>query len=557
MITSIRGWQGRLYEHYINPLDRRRAISLLVMNGLLLLASIIGFGALVVLPLTQGLPVSVADVIPFAFAPVVLVVSVRFILIGELRIAARVFVGIVLAGILIPRLGQVNGTETMVLIIPIVAAGMLLERRELLIVAGVTLLALVFAALNQAQMVEPTAAILARTLPVDLSFALLGVGITLALLYLFAGAADRLSNDMVQTQRHLTNIQSFRTAVGQIADDTALLLRLNSLLTQEMQYTFAQVYLYDEQGQQLNVYVRTGTGTRFVVRTAELGPESAVQVALRRHEMQMVTPATPYLQRAYLMPSIQYALVLPLLVEGQVIGVLDIQSSALENPFQDSEVRLLQLVATDLAQSLVQMRVQSELRTALAESQRVSTRLESQVNDLRRRLEQSFGGDWAHYLEGRGSTALGFDILNREVQPASDLPPDLQAAMQRRETVVETHDREQVVNIPIVQHNEVLGAMSFALPRDQVITSRQLEMARAVAARLTAALENARLVEQSQAQASRERKTSEIAGQLMSQQEVRTLLDTAAGSFNEALGAIYTRIYLEPGALVTQSEEAL
>src|SRR5690606_8761835 len=81
--------------------------------------------------------------------------------------------------------------------------------------------------------------------------------------------------------------------------------------------------------------------------------------------------------------------------------------------------------------------------------------------------------------------------------------------------------------------------------------------ANAVANRLAAALETARLVEQTRSQAERERKAGEISGLLLGQQDVHAVLETAAQSFNDALGAVYTRIYLEPEALQARSEEAL
>jgi hypothetical protein len=41
----------------------------------------------------------------------------------------------------------------------------------------------------------------------------------------------------------------------------------------------------------------------------------------------------------------------------------------------------------------------------------------------------------------------------------------------------------------------------------------------------------------------------------MGQQEVSMLINVAAQNFNEALGAIYTHIYLEPEALSSQVGE--
>jgi hypothetical protein len=195
----------------------------------------------------------------------------------------------------------------------------------------------------------------------------------------------------------------------------------------------------------------------------------------------------------------------------------------------------------------------------LETQQSTSERLQTQVTELRRQYEQTLGSDWVNYLQSRGMAAFGFDLAGRNVglRPASDLPDHLQAAMQRGEMMTEMRGSEQIINLPIKRFNEVLGAMSFTLPVDHKLTDRQIDMANAVANRLAVALENARLVEQSQAQAARERKAGEISDLLLGQQEISTLLNIAAESFNEALGATFTRIYLEPAALFNRNEEAV
>ncbi len=54
------------------------------------------------------------------------------------------------------------------------------------------------------------------------------------------------------------------------------------------------------------------------------------------------------------------------------------------------------------------------------------------------------------------------------------------------------------------------------------------------------------LFEQTQAQAFRERKATEVANMLIGATDVRSVLERAAETFNEALGAVSTRITLQP-----------
>jgi GAF domain-containing protein len=97
--------------------------------------------------------------------------------------------------------------------------------------------------------------------------------------------------------------------------------------------------------------------------------------------------------------------------------------------------------------------------------------------------------------------------------------------------------------VPINYRGDILGAMTFNVR--QAITERQADMLRTVAARLGLALENNRLYEQSQAQAARERKAGEITNRLITATDIQSVLNVAAESFNEALGAVRTRVHIE------------
>jgi GAF domain-containing protein len=192
------------------------------------------------------------------------------------------------------------------------------------------------------------------------------------------------------------------------------------------------------------------------------------------------------------------------------------------------------------------------LQRSLREQSGFNNRLQTQITEYQQRERRSVSGAWGSYLEGRGQTAIGYNIeRDNQATPiaATDLPESLHTTLASGTLQVEIRGDEQVINVPITFRDQTLGAMSFAVPKDQPISDRQIEMAQIVSQRLALALENTRLFEQSQAQAIRERKASEINTALIGATDVRAVLDLAAESFNEALGAIHTRIYIQPGML--------
>lgn len=556
MTGIFRRWFAAIQRQYVNPLERRRALGLTIMNGVVLVAALLGFILIDLIPLTRGGSLGLDDLIPFVVAPVLVFFIQRFVLSGNIRFASWIFTALVVISTLIPRFDSINGTTTVIFIVPVVTAGILLDRRDFFIAVGALTFGILVAAFNQSQITEPFTVIRSEVVLRDLTIVLLSVGISVAFLYIFSGTSEKIADDILENRERLEMLQAAR--LGSANDENTVLVRAADLLMEKMLYTFSQVHLLDENGN-LNTYVRTGMGTRHSVSRTSLPTQNAIHEAMRRKEPVYVSVFDALETRGHLLPSVVHAVALPLILEDRAIGVLDVQSNQNQNPFSDSEMTILTLIATELADALNHTRTQAQLQRVLETHESTREHLQNQVGELRRQLEQSLGSDWTSYLRSRNQIAFGFDLVggNLNLTPANDLPEHLKAAMLRGETVVDLRGQEQIINVPIRRYDEVLGAMSFAVPAEHLLTERQMEMANAVANRLAVALENARLVEQSQAQAARERKAGEISDQLLSQQEVRTLLDTAAQSFNEALGAIYTRIYLEPEALANRNEEAV
>ncbi|MAS35310.1 MAG: hypothetical protein CL610_14955 [Anaerolineaceae bacterium] len=556
MIGMIRGWYETVQHQYNNPLDQRRAAGLSTANLVLLVAAAVALVAVIVLPLLAGEPLPVDVIISIIAVPFVVGAIQRLVLIGNVQLAARAFVALATLAALIPVIDGNHQNQVVMLAVALVAAGTLLRRRDIFLVIAVLAAGLIFGALQQRGLTEPITLVPADSTLQDLVMVLFALGISAVVLTIFSGTSEQVATGFQDNQQRLRWLTAAR--LGSAPDENTVMVRTGDLLMEELLYTFTQFHLLDERNQ-LFTYVRTGMGTRHTVTRATFSDESAIYEAIRQQQTIAVSVYDRLETHAHFLPSTQWALALPLIAEGKVIGVLDIQSSQKRSPFHDSERTLLELVAAETAAALTQTRTQAELRRVLETRDTAAERLQAQITDLRRQVEQSRGSDWMSYLQNRGQSAFGFDLGGRNLTltAANDLPEHLRAAMLRGEMVIEKHQNDQVVNLPIKRYDEVLGGMSFALPADQVLTPRQIDMANEVTNRLAVALENARLVEQSQAQAARERKAGEVSNLLLGQQEVRTLLDTAAESFNEALGAIYTRIYLDPEILFDRGEEAL
>jgi GAF domain-containing protein len=242
-------------------------------------------------------------------------------------------------------------------------------------------------------------------------------------------------------------------------------------------------------------------------------------------------------------------LTVPIFNGDDLLGALDVQA-AHDQPFTANQIEAFRSLGQRLGAALAHARLITDLRQAVREREEAAAYMRAQLTQMQgssRRLLQS---GWNQYLQSRGAV-FGYDLQNSggSIVPAADVPQDILPALTRGDVVAEMRGDEQVISAPIISRGEMLGAMTFAVPADRAIGDDEIETVRTIANRLGLALENNRLLEQTQAQALRERKATEVANILLTATSIESLMELAAENFNEALNAINTRIYLEPGAM--------
>ncbi len=555
MINLMRGWISRIERQYINPVDRQRAIGVTLINIVMMMGLLVSAVITLALPLVRNEALSTTAIIVHVFVVGVLFITQRFILNGSLRLAIWVLVVFLIAIVFIINFESIHSVTMVGILVPVVAAGLLLDRRELGFALALIAITVVVSAINQTQLSETREVILSSQVGYDALIIGISFGAAVGILYIFSGSAERFVNDALLSIDRYDQLSEFSEQLDQAQDENTLFARVSELIVDKMVYPFSQLHLYDAEGN-LSAYRRTGMGTRYAVSRTDSGSETAIGQAIRQQDFFLVSLQDSPSRRSHLLPSSTYGILVPLVFNKKVIGVLDVQSSQVISPFTRGEIVLLKLIGKKFTTAFMHQREVNSLQLLVQERDTMNTRLRNQIVELRRQSDEIVGSEWSAYLEGRSKDAYGFDLKQGDMAlvSANDLPAELRPALESGQTVVETTANGQIINVPIMLRNETLGAMAFTLPRNQIVSERQLEMAKVVSERLALALENARLVEQSQNLALRERKASEIASILIGQQEVGSLLNIAAQNFNEALGAVYTHIYLEPEAFASFKE---
>ncbi len=569
MIKRIREHYFTLRHVYENPIDRQRARLLLLLTWATVAALAI-WVALIFLPrlLFQG-QFDFRILLAAVFVGIIEYFIYRLLQSGRLRAALWVFIGMVMVVTIqqvvfrIQPGPDLTPTPIMLLTIPVVAAGILLSRRGTVLIAIIIVAAVIAAGVSQNKPLDAFGFIPEQVVQVSIPDAMIALGIILLFLLGFVGSLEQTASESLREIKQREWVALFGTELSVGASEEDILKRAVNLMNERFNYLLIRIYLTEEDGN-ISRSVRGGMGQEpLIERTIiRIGDPSGISEVLRTQQSTLLRNNDLPARRAHMLASANLALAIPIISGKTVLGVLDIQSAQLDS-FTESENTMLGLLANEIAIALRYSGSVGNLERALQEREGDLARLQSQLQEFRLRDRQSLGDIWTQYMSGRGG-AIGYDMEagnDLNIVAASDLPPAIYNTLKNGKPHTEIIDDEQVINVPIIFRNITLGAMCFSIPREQAVSERQLEMAEIVAERLALALENTRLFEQSQSQATRERKASEVGNLLIGATDVRALLNLAAEQFNEALGAVHTQIFIQPDILAeplarTAKEEA-
>jgi GAF domain-containing protein/HAMP domain-containing protein len=231
-------------------------------------------------------------------------------------------------------------------------------------------------------------------------------------------------------------------------------------------------------------------------------------------------------------------LALPLRMREGLFGVLDLHSNRAET-FGDAEIALFQAVADQIAVVITNAQLLEESQARLAE-----------IENLNRRM---LGEAWRGYevarrraMPRRGFTAPEHDMQWSELQLRAYYSGKLQ----------ERIDEETVTfAVPVQLREQRFGAVEWTVPRAAYNENMRL-LAHELAARLAVSADNARLIEQSQRLAERERLVNTISDRLNRQTSVEQVLQVAVRELGQALRLPQAFIQLNAQALLEPDQES-
>jgi GAF domain-containing protein len=220
------------------------------------------------------------------------------------------------------------------------------------------------------------------------------------------------------------------------------------------------------------------------------------------------------------LPSTHSEMALPLRSGDEIMGVLDIQSIA-SNAFHEDDIEVLSTLADQVSIAIQNARSYEISQQLLSEAQITSGAF----------LRESW-----RVLQSQ-EESVGYQIADNKLKPMSKpmTSAHITKAMANKETSQESGENATLA-IPIRLRDRVIGVINIHVPDEHEWDADEIDVAEAVAERLSLALEASLLLKSTQRQAEIERITADIATKIGATTQFDSILRTAAEELSRVLG---------------------
>lgn len=331
---------------------------------------------------------------------------------------------------------------------------------------------------------------------------------------------NRMVTRLEALQHNLEQQVAARTAqlratneVGRIAsailEPDTLIAQTVNLITDRFGYYYAAIFLVDESGAWAELKDATGTvGATLKAQRhrLQIGGKSMVGSAISTQQPRVSQNVNieGYRFNNPLLPETRSEIAVPLMVGERSLGALDVQSTD-EDAFDPETIDTLKNMASQVAIALENARLFQATRQSLEE--------------IRSIHQQYMINAWAEKMRVS------------ELQYTSDAPGLPAGPMGQANTI----------NVPLTLRDQSLGTITLETENDW--DPEQKAWAEAVATQVAISLENARLIEESQQAALRERLAAAITEKIWSSTSIDGILQTTARELGRSLEA--TEVVIE------------
>jgi GAF domain-containing protein len=203
------------------------------------------------------------------------------------------------------------------------------------------------------------------------------------------------------------------------------------------------------------------------------------------------------------LPETLSEIALPLRIGPEIFGVMDVQSKQ-ANAFTQEDIEILSILADQVSAAIQNARLYQQTNEALSQAKAASIQLSGQ--------------QWKQFLARQDIQGFSFDGVDTSQLTPSD------------------KQHPYSLSIPLTLRGAKIGTIKLsASDPDRIWTDDEIEMVEAAAERTSLALESARLLQEAQRRAAKERVIGEISAKIGSSSNIESLLQTAIQELGNTL----------------------
>ena len=345
------------------------------------------------------------------------------------------------------------------------------------------------------------------------------------------GIYDNLDNQIVQRTQRLEATASLGEQLIPLLNLDELLNYLVTQIQARFGYYHAHVYLLDQAKEMLVVAAGTGQpGAEMKAKGHSIplkAPISLVARAARNGRIvnvDNVREAKDWLPNP-LLPATLSEMAVPIISEGQVVGVLDVQQNRIAG-MDEGDASLLRTLANQVAAGMRNARQFEQVQNALAEAQAIQAKFLEQTWDKSR---------LSRFTAAQAEVSLTKTMAGQGTTSA--LVP--------------------VLTAPIELHRKTIGQLELEDSNPQRVWSEdELALINAVVDQVAQTADNLRLFEEIRARASREQLIGHISDRLRRAPDMETLLKTGVEEIFRVLGPARTFVQLGSAEELAPQPEA-
>ncbi|GAB4459618.1 MAG: hypothetical protein Kow0070_14820 [Anaerolineales bacterium] len=224
------------------------------------------------------------------------------------------------------------------------------------------------------------------------------------------------------------------------------------------------------------------------------------------------------------LPNTRSEMALPLTYQGVTIGVLDVQSDK-PGAFTENDTQTLSILADQVAIAIENARLFGQMQQAREEAEALYAQIQSREWSAFIRQAERIG----YQQTATGGQSLSKPVMSEEIR---------KALKQGRVVVVDGDDMraQPSLAVPVKLRGQTIGVLNIKAPMpNRRWNQDEINLAQAVSDRLALALDNARLLLESQRRAAKEAKIGEVSAKIGASINMRNVLQTAVEELGRAL----------------------